>query len=190
MNNTSQGTQPESLTKRRVRINEVPTEIISQKRHKVDPGYTWYSKSERKRIARQNNETVCAYKTAQSKSLSFEEDERLCLRGLEERLSTGAMVSRKSQKFHYIRGVLREQARRRREGILEGTVMVVEPDIIATSKWATKNALEMAKRDNMDAYNESTEIAVSPSAETGFEEACTPLDRDDRRRVTLMPPCC
>ena len=112
--------------------------------------------SERKGFEREIKRTIKAYKSCRSKSVPFEDNENVTIRGLEERLSHGALLCARSQKNHYRYGVIREQTRRRNEG-QKDQHFYLEPYLISSSKWAAENAREKGvsyANDCMEALDE------------------------------------
>jgi hypothetical protein len=105
---------------------------------------------------RETKDTIKAYKAVRNAGKPFEESDDATLRGLEKRLSTGVHLCRKSQKLHYVRGVMREQKNRRRRDGEKAEHFMSEPYLLSTSKWAAENALQMGASDALDVLNDDT----------------------------------
>lgn len=110
--------------------------------------------------------TVKAYKAAKAAGVPFlAEDNNMCLRGLEEHLSTGVQRCCHSKKLHFIRGVMREQKRKRLAHHHHGKPFFISngdssAHLLSTSTWALKKALARGTRDALDALDDLNNAVV------------------------------
>lgn len=75
-------------------------------------------------------------------------------------------MCRKSQKLHYIRGVMREQKHRRGRDGAQADPFMSEPSLLSTSEWAAKNAREMGAKDAMNVLNDAKSDDIDDTWET------------------------
>lgn len=88
----------------------------------------------------------------------------MCLRGLEEHLG-GMQRSAKSQKSYFIRGVLREQKRKRLaahdcEPFFITNAVLVCGHLLSTSSWALKKALARGASDALEVADDDLHTTV------------------------------
>lgn len=70
--------------------------------------------------------------------------------------------------MHYVRGVMREQKTRRRRDGEKAEHFMSEPYLLSTSKWATKNALEMGASDALAVLNDDISLTNSLDSSEGL----------------------